>query len=226
MRLKFSPIKPNNPKENPNKQSFEFERAPSQNGSGKCVRKQKKENGNLWQRTSSRCLEPNSRPRHATPTTRRGPWARRRARPGRLRSKPSQASPTKTRRTDTHGHTRTRQANTFLSFLSPPTALALLLALAATTRRRGHTHKHTDPPPPYPLPPPRLAGDGWLRQLGRYRLEPNRGTPASPPLARTQPPPPVLPAFARACLCASRRVPLVWRGRGGETGLGVRFARW
>jgi len=152
-----------------NKQSFEFERALSAESKQKlsCVRKRKRktktcsnaQDQDVWNQTPDRVTLP--------------------PQPGRVGH--GQVACAASRRTDTHGQTRTRQANTFLSFFylifPPPLSL---FPLAATTRRRGHTRTSARTPT---LPPPRLAGDGWLRQLGRHRLEPNRGTPASPPSA-------------------------------------------
>lgn len=155
-------------------------------------------------------------------------WARR-ARSGRLRRKPSQPKPDGRTRTDRPE--QDKRTHFFSSFNLPPP-----LSLSLSPRPRdavGSTRTSARTPT---LPPPRLAGDGWLRQLGRHRLEPNRGTPyarlPSPPprlllpsLARAQPPPLVLPALARACLRASLRVPLVWLGETG-LGLGILFDRW
>jgi len=82
-------------------------------------------------------------------------------------------------------------------------------------------------------PPPRLAGDGWLRQLGRHRLESNRGTlilpfhcPCSAPLRSLARPATTCPPLSPALACprerlggASLRVPF----RGEARGWGSQF---
>ena len=105
----------------------------------------------------------------------------------------------------------------------PHRSSLLSLPLSLSPRPRDAAGTERDPPP-------RLAGDGWLRQLGRHRLEPNRGTlilpfhgPCSrslarparpPPLARPSPPPlRCVPARTPAPSCASRSA--------GKAGLGL-----
>jgi hypothetical protein len=110
---------------------------------------------------------------------------------GRVASAASQANTG--RRTHAHGQRsiaaqQARQSKHTSLFSFVPTARSPLSRRdrdLATPRPRGR-----DPPPPP------LAGDGRLRQLGRHRLEPNRGTvrlplssrcpcsaPHAPPLA-------------------------------------------
>ena len=96
-----------------NKQSFEFERALSAESKQKlsCVRKRKRKTKTCSNAQDQDVWNQTPRPRHATPTTSQALGAS-----GTVRSPPQQAKASPNPTNNGHGQTRTRQANTFLSF--------------------------------------------------------------------------------------------------------------
>jgi hypothetical protein len=130
----------------------------------------KKGGGNL-ERTRPMMVGVHGLP-HATDLTGRGV-----KQPSRACVAEEETAPARLRRTRygrLPGHANPTQHNAARS-LSPSLSPRLSLARATTTRSRAAVGgPHASAP---------LAGDGVLRELGRHRLEPNRGTHAACPHA-------------------------------------------